>query len=332
MGRIGKTNAEVFQQIVKEENSVGKWECLLKDCHNTAINSHLLQRHGILDNITEDGHMYELSPISAFRLLSPSANNNDLILEFKKIGINNAISWPIFCNKHDTLLFSDIEKKELDCSDYSNQLLFSYRTVCGEIRKNEILCQIYTRYLNEGELSPQKIMDIRDRIRGLKQTINDYRFYENEIQKELLNPYGNFVFRHYSYNQLKIYASAAFSYILYDKEKEYDPLPWECCFFHIIPQPRSSEIIVGYHKDRVNSYLIDYAERWNNLDNAKLEQMLSDFCTLRAEGWGLSVSLYNKIGREKKKEFLSLFQTLGHCYDARVEVKHGIFEGLLQCY
>lgn len=174
------------------------------------------------------------------------------------------------------------------------------------------------------------MMDIRNTIRGLEQTLDDYRFYENEINKELINPQGRFVFRHYSYYQLQFYASAAFSYILYDKEKEFDPLPWECCFFHIIPQPHSSEIIVGYHKDRVNPYLIDYVNRWKNLNNVELEQMLSDFCTLRAENWRLSISLYNKIDKKKETEFLSLFQALGHCHDARVTVEHSIFEGLLQ--
>lgn len=323
-------NVKVFQQIVKEENAVGKWKCFTNDCQNMAINSHLLQRHGILDNITEDGHMYELSPISAYQLLSHSTNKNDILLGFKKVGINNAISWPLFCSKHDTMLFADIEKRELDCADYHNQLLFSYRTVCGEIRKNEILCRIYKRYIEEGVLNTTKITQIKDTIRGLEQTIEDYRFYEKEIQNELSEQQERFVFRHYSYKQLHLYASAAFSYILYDKEKEFDPLPWECCFFHIIPLPHSSEIIVGYHRERTNPYLINYVERWNNLDNVKLEQMLSDFCTLRAESWGISVSLYNKIDKRKESDFLSLYQSLGHCHDARVKVEHGIFEGLLQ--
>lgn len=43
------------------ENSHNKsWECIECGCNKSAINSHLLQRHGILSNIVENGHLAEV--------------------------------------------------------------------------------------------------------------------------------------------------------------------------------------------------------------------------------------------------------------------------------
>lgn len=69
------------------------------------INSHLLQRHGVLDNIIEDGHMYELRVRDIFKW-----SKDVPPVVFKKVGLNDAISYPLFCNHHDTELFLDIEK------------------------------------------------------------------------------------------------------------------------------------------------------------------------------------------------------------------------------
>ncbi len=129
---------EIIKKIAKLQKDVqdpSKWECICPNCKNASINSHLPQRHGILDNLAENGHMFELKPKSFY---DPSCV--DGTFKFHKIGINRAISWPVFCNGHDTELFKEIEsQRSIDCSDYRTQLLLSYRTVCSEIRKNKWL-------------------------------------------------------------------------------------------------------------------------------------------------------------------------------------------------
>lgn len=109
------------------ENSHNKsWECIECGCNKLAINSHLLQRHGILSNIVENGHLTEVKGADMMRWDENNAN----VFQFKKIGLQQAISLKIFCNNHDTTLFYDIEHGDVNFDDYWVQLLYSSRSVC----------------------------------------------------------------------------------------------------------------------------------------------------------------------------------------------------------
>ena len=55
-----------ISKIQKEILSPSNWTCICSNCNNHTINSHLLQRHGILDNLAENGHMFELKPKSFY--------------------------------------------------------------------------------------------------------------------------------------------------------------------------------------------------------------------------------------------------------------------------
>jgi len=54
MDTIDRKILEVTQGIFKNVKSK-TWKCLIEGCENNAINSHLLQRNGILNYITENG-------------------------------------------------------------------------------------------------------------------------------------------------------------------------------------------------------------------------------------------------------------------------------------
>ena len=125
---------EIANKIDKIERHIEKkkWPCLHPYCKNIAINSHLLQRNGILDNVAENGHLYEARIKGIYRRI-----HDDEIVVLKKVGIRQAISYPLFCSEHDSTLFKPIEEKFIDFNDYNSQLLFSYRSLCSEIRKKE---------------------------------------------------------------------------------------------------------------------------------------------------------------------------------------------------
>lgn len=74
-----------------------KCECLHPQCTNLAINSHLLQTKGILNQVSEKNHLIEVRQNDFY---SMAKGGQQYII--KKIGINNAISKPLFCNFHDT--------------------------------------------------------------------------------------------------------------------------------------------------------------------------------------------------------------------------------------
>ena len=110
-----------------------KWQCLVDDCQKPSINSHLLQKNGILSSISENNHVIETKLVEPFKW-----EKNKLPIQMSLIGQKNAFSWPIFCDEHDTKLFNEIENKTIDLNSYNTFLLLSYRVTTAEIRKKEI--------------------------------------------------------------------------------------------------------------------------------------------------------------------------------------------------
>lgn len=76
-----------------------KRKCLFEHCNEESIQSHLLQKNGVINHIAEHQHIYQ-------NILSPF---EEFYFDFKRTGLNDALTCPAFCNKHDTELFQEIE-------------------------------------------------------------------------------------------------------------------------------------------------------------------------------------------------------------------------------
>lgn len=93
-------------------------------CNNIAINSHTLQKNGILRQMSEKNHLFQFSNVSPFQ------RNKKGSFELKKIGINKAYTFSGFCVEHDSTIFKPIENKNVNLFDNLSINLFSYRALC----------------------------------------------------------------------------------------------------------------------------------------------------------------------------------------------------------
>lgn len=309
------------KEIAKQEAIITKkkWTCMCPHCTETAINSHLLQRHGILDNVVEKGHLYEMRFEDFFKWHKSDPT------KFRCVGIQQAISFPLFCNKHDTELFTSIECNRIDFDNYISQLLFSYRGLCSEIRKKQF-AQIRSEILQKGDIK-------KGHEDGTSAGIKDLEYYKYLFENELSIPKYKFTFLHISYPFMPIYASGTVSYepIDYNNQRSINEAlkkkVWDGFFINIIPQKCSLEIIIGYHNNHVNKDLRKYVESWDGLSIEQLQVKLTDLFTARLETWGMSPSLYANISDEKEKWFFEKQKSihLDCCYDIRRELNENLF-------
>lgn len=301
------------------------WKCMASGCNEKAINSHLLQRHGVLSNIVENGHCYEVRERDVF-----SWSKDTPPLEFKRCGIQNAFSLHLFCNYHDTDLFKPIESGAVDYGLYFNQLLLSYRSICAEIRKKEVVLERYKRYLRSNVLQTYRgehMIILRDVIKGSEAGLKDLEFYKKLIEKELDTPSDSFYFVHHTYPIKGLYASSSFTISNYEESiNMVEVLP--NCIGHIIPNGDCSELVFGYHKDYVNDAIVEFVNGWADLDAESLGQKLTGWFTL-IEGWGISPSLYKKIKPEDLDRYLLLFGESSFDVDQDPNVGFNMFKGLL---
>jgi hypothetical protein len=72
---------EKINKVWKELDSK-KRICMFGECKEEAIKSHVLQKNGILKQISEDNHLIQLAPSNAFKMEETG------IHQFKKTGIN----------------------------------------------------------------------------------------------------------------------------------------------------------------------------------------------------------------------------------------------------
>ena len=267
------TSKEIRESIktlknIRQNMQKAQWGCMHEDCNDTAINSHLLQRHGILDNIIEDGHMFELRVNDMYRW---APNQSPII--FKRIGLNDAISHPLYCSKHDTELFIDIEKETPDLNNYRNLLLFSYRAICAEEFKKKFEAEYVNRILLARTLNfdPRFLTDLRT---GYELGAKDLETMKNTVMSELDMPKNIFEFIHFEYPLFPIYASAIFSFET-NFSKLASPELWDGFIVHIIPFKERLHVVFGYLKTALNTDMQSYLEKWKNVDKERLGIMLT---------------------------------------------------------
>lgn len=312
---------EKVQKLSGQEKAIAKkkWLCMYPHCSNPAINSHLLQRHGVLSHIIEKGHLYEIGREDFYKWDEKSP------IKIKKVGLQQAISFPLFCNKHDTELFAPIEGELIDFDDYRSQLLFSYRGLCSEIRKKEFN-QIRNVAFDEGE--------IKDAVSaGTDRGLKDLQYYKYLFEQELDIAKQKFEFFHFSYPLIKVCASGAVSYEPIDygdelsEEKALMKKVWDGFFINIIPQENAIEIIIGYHKNHVNTALRKYVESWQKLSFEELQVKLTDLFASKLEMWCISPSIFENISDEKKQKFMDIIENiqLDWYYDIRNDVTFNLF-------
>lgn len=271
--------------------------CFHPECTKKSINSHILQKNGILSNLEKDRHLMGMG-INPFR---------DEIHHFEKIGINVAYSFNCFCNEHDTELFKKIETDDIDFNDYESLLLFTVRTVYNEkfrklvnYRMRELLIEKHSDLYDVDFLKEQNKQE--------KLGIKDLEKTEEIIWNDLKNNKKSYVFGVREIGRLDLCLSAFYNYettqelydykIQYEKDKE-DVID---IFVNIFPHKDKTIFIMGYKeiyapevKSCVNVFLKESERR--------LHRRITNLLMFQCETWVTSIDFYNSNIKECEDYF-----------------------------
>lgn len=194
----------------------------------------------------------------------------------------------------------------------------------------EIGIRLHSQIIKKLTIDPINIWTIQSIISGLRKGIKDFSVYKASLEKELCQPTNKYIFHHFSYPKLPIYASSVFGYIKYNdyREKVLSDTPWENVFFHIIPQISSTEIIIGYYSEFTNDEIIQWISEWYICDYNSMCQKITELLVNHVEDWGLAPSLFKSIPEHKKRQFLDTFEKNLLFHDASLTADFNFFSDL----
>lgn len=289
-----KLSAKAFQECkTRAQKKIKK--CFHPECNENSINSHILQRNGILSAIAEESHIMELE-INQFR--EPS-------IFFIKTGLKEAFSFNCFCNYHDTELFQTIETTEIDFNNYKNVLLFTLRTIYNEKFKKIVNVDMYN-CLIAGHSDKFR----SDMLKELRLTeslgIKDIERTEKLIWEDLNNSNESFVFKIREIEFKEICLSAFYNYetsqelqfyIMQNGKHKEEVID---IFVNLFPYKDKSVFMMGYKKVDENQ-VSKYVEKFFVETEEKLEIRITNLMMFQCETWAISNTLYKEriLGNDK---------------------------------
>ena len=311
---ISNEQKQVLLILNKIIENVSKmtWNCMHQDCTEKSINSHLLQRNGILNLISNKNLLVEFSVNNPFEMQKNGKYS------FKQKNISSAFSMPLFCDKHDSAIFQKIERGTIGFFNYETQLLFSYRAVCAEIRKKEIVVETEQRQLNSNLLNSllnnNFLSELNAHILMNKLGIKDLNFYKEEFERNIYHSNLElYKFKTIKYSRLDVCISSVFSPISEEKLQNEDELlfqetPWNSVILNVIPQSDGLYVIIGYHKDLTSPWIEHFIESLMTEELSKQQYNISDLLASRVNTFTISLNAYNKIPAEKKEIFIKYWE------------------------
>jgi len=286
---FAKIFSKCFNKAIKNLNV-----CYHPKCTKKSINSHLLQKNGILSKIAPDKHLWQLG-INHFK---------EPIHTFERKGINQIFSFNCFCNHHDTDLFKNIETEKIDFSDYETGLLFSLRSLYNEIFRKEVNIQTNKCLIKEVPKTydnPSFKESTRQEELGLK----DLQHIENDIWNDLENDTQSYVFESREISKMELCISSFFNYdttnemhrYIRENGKEMDRVAE--IFINCFPQEDKSILLMGYNKkdeDKLKGYFYTFFKE----KEKKVQRKITNLALFNCETWVASDDFHkiNVVGIE----------------------------------
>lgn len=326
---MNKKKIDSIIETLRKRAKEAPRQCCIPDCNETAIDSHLLQRNGILKQLSENtSKLYELKH---------NPFNEDTFY-FKLEGISNTLTFPGFCNKHDTEIFKSIEGSNVNYFDYKTQLLFAYRAVTNERRKKEIIIDFYNRILGANTLRAALNQKYFTHIEQSKEQellgIQDELYFENLLLNDILenSDSENFSFITHELPRVDLCASGVFTYEttleinqLYEQGKIQEPLSE--IYFNLLPVDEKTYLIIGCANER-KTKCWDYIKEFIKVTPQESLKRISDLLLLQLENWLCSPSFYKHNILDRQKKIVSLTHMAIRNLDERRELDFNLFDRL----
>lgn len=298
-------------------------------CSQRAIKSHVLQKNGILREISEDNHLIQLLPPSPFEL------NEKGISEFKNVGINDVYTFDGFCNTHDTEVFKTIETNaNLDLKSKNQQVLFFYRGLCQELRRKEIGIEMLSELRGH---FPAWMLDLIDlTLDGFRDGVKNITFFKNELESAIkTKSYDKFYAETVKLPRIELCISVPLNIgdlkipgdNDYEKWKQTKKIPFSTSFINIFPKGRNTYAICGYHVDYPCEWTDNLIKELGTKDRDGIFKLLSDLVTLRLEFWTMSQKLFKSIGQSKLNRYKEIFSDNIFNHSPSLTTDLNLFEG-----
>ncbi|MCJ7449136.1 MAG: hypothetical protein MUO72_15765 [Bacteroidales bacterium] len=311
---------EVLNTTFKRANDKSRI-CCVPGCNKPAINSHILQKNGILNGIAQNRHI----------IISTTDFFEADIFHFRRKGINESFTFKGFCSEHDKSIFSPIEDYEIDFEDYKSQLLFAYRTVLNERVKKEVILD-WHKYQKEskvlsGEIDT-KLLDESDEQERLG--IKDISYFQDKIEKDLKNNTESFVFKFRYTKPVEICIASHFTFEttrernneIQKTGKDFDLLT--DIFLSFFPIEGENVLLIGYLKEQ-ESKCGNFVQTFLDCTEDELFKKISDLILCRCEVWACSENFYSNYIKPREGQINKIFQESAESIDEDRSLNFNIF-------
>lgn len=216
-----------------------KYTCCCRDCDNEAIRSHLLQRHPILESIADANNK-----VLQFEDNWEDARSGRWDLYSEKLrGINDALQYRLFCRKHDSALFKELEINNSVPSSKRDCLLLAYRAACSVRHQEERRMHFYEYRMqcNSNEIDAAWLSNSKAFARRMHAVIEN-------LQRALDGEDGPYLFRMIAVPYIPVAASDCIAdeedYQAHIMDDEYSE-PLNCYFVNLIPDNDRLLLLLG---------------------------------------------------------------------------------------
>lgn len=334
---IRNENEQISEFYKFTNEAVANWkkskQCIVQECQNSSIKrSHTIQKSNSLKLISEEGKVF-----------TPDSSIDGHLM--REIGINNASTFPGFCQHHEKI-FEKFENSKTfeNIQDYALQL---YRSICREEFRLKYELSYFSKMIenqkktrNEHLISRiKKEIGVDINFESLKIT-NDHSIsvlehWKNE--KDILykkvhdfyNDYSKEIFSDSSSNDfsilkleidtnLPVCLSSTLTFSTEKNEAVDDILT----FVNILPFKEKTLILFccrSFQYESVKTYL----SRFN--DSTSLLNMVEAWMVLQTDHWFLKPTIWNKKNEKQKEIILEKIQN----YDeSALETDVSIFDDI----
>lgn len=306
--------------------------CMAPNCDEKAINSHVLQKNGILREISDKKHIYQFGTNSQFQTEKKG------LFSIKSIGINDAYTFPGFCKTHDSDIFKPIELKNRLTDNLENTArLLSYRSLCNEIRRKDITfdyCNAITKQDKIRPFYPELYQHLQDYAYGLTLGQLNLNYFKSQLEEEIIHKN-----KKWSYltcelprfevclsGPLNIKDSANEQSMNYDSDWKKANRIFTTSVINFFPYKEKSYLMVAINDEYPCNWTIDLFQSIEDSSLEELKKHISDLISTRLEFWCMSSKVRNMISDKKYRQLTEIFSNEVLNFDSDILYNFNVFK------